>query len=68
MQEKEDTRDGERESKHGQQMAEKGEFGSEDKSMHFMIVSVIINEFYIFFQTNWRTAGFAITKVKWICV
>ena len=36
LKEKGGTRDVERESRHGQQIAGKQEFGSEDKSMHFM--------------------------------
>lgn len=53
--------------RHGQQMAEKGEFGDEDKSIHFMILSKSLLLSFIYFQKNWRTDGFTVTKARLVC-
>lgn len=40
-------------------MAEKGEFGDENKSMHFMILSNSLLICFIYSYTNWRFDGFS---------
>lgn len=52
---------------HGQQKAN-GEYGDEDKPVHFMILSMTLLMSFIYLQTNWRTDGFTVTKEKWMCV
>ena len=53
---------------HWQQMADEGEYGDEDNSTHFVTLSMTLLMSFMYLQTNWRTDGFIVTKVRWMCV